>query len=102
MVNWLTFGLQIEIVAIGLFLYGLFMFLKAIKDVSDEIKFAIILVLLALIMEIIQGVMSRMLIMRNIPSDSALWLISPFIGFAGAYFLITGAKKFLTEIERIE
>ena len=99
MVNWLTFGLQIEIVAIGLFLYGLFIFLKAIKDVSNEIKFAIILVLLSLIMEVIQGVMNRMLIVRSITPESVLWLVSPFIGFVGAYFLISGARKFLTEIE---
>jgi hypothetical protein len=99
MVNWLTYGLQIEIVAIGLFLYGLFIFLRAIKDVSDEIKFAIILVLLALIMEVLQGVVSRMLLVRNVNSESYLWLVAPFIGFAGAYFLITGAKKFLNEIQ---
>jgi hypothetical protein len=99
MANWLTFGLQIEIVAIGLFLYGLFTFLKAIRDVSDKIKLAIILVLLSLVMEIIQGIMSRMLILRSIPSESILWLVSPFVGFVGAYFLIVGAKKFLSEIE---
>lgn len=100
MVEWLTYGLQIEIVIIGLFVYSLAVLLRAIRNISEEFQFAIILILLSLIMEILQGTMSRVLVVRDLAKNSPLWLISPFIGLAGAFFLVLGSKKFLSESEK--
>ncbi len=100
MVEWLTYGLQVEIVTIGLLIYGLAVFLRAVKRIDQEYRFAIFLVLLALIMEVIQGTMGRILLTSNIGVESPLWLVSPFVGVVGAYFLVLGARKFLSASEK--
>lgn len=100
MAEWVTYGLQVEMVAMGIFLYGLAMILRAVRHISEEFQFAIILVLLSLVMEVIQGTMTTFLLVKGIPVSNPVWAISPFVGLVGAYFLVAGSKKFLTEIER--
>jgi hypothetical protein len=73
MVQFVNYGLQIEIIAIGLFIYGFAVFLRAIRNITKEFQFAIVLVLLSLVMEVMQAVMVRVLVIKSIASESFLW-----------------------------
>lgn len=95
-VEWTSYLWQIEIVIIGLFIYGFAMFLRAVRSLEDNSKWAILLVLLSLLMEVLQGVFARIFLMKQISYESYVWFVLPFFGLIGAYFLILGAKKFLS------
>ena len=100
MVHWINYGLQVEIIVILLLIYGLVMFFRAITNLKPEFKTALFFILIFLVMEIFRGIAVGVLLAKGIGHDHPLWLIYPILGLLGAYLVVLGAKKFLSEIKR--
>jgi hypothetical protein len=98
MVSWITFAWQIEIVMILVLSFGLFIFIKAIKNLEKKFRIPIILILFSLVINIFLGIMIGIFVTKQIDYSSALWIIHPICGLGAAILLVWGGRKFFSEI----
>ena len=100
MSHWITYGVQVEIIAIFLMIYGLLVLFKAAVNLKSDFQIALFYILAALSVEIIQGATNAMLLAKKIDPSHALWVLSPFFGLVGAFVLVLGARKFLYSVQQ--
>lgn len=98
--HWITYGVQIEIIAIFLMIYALLVLFKAAVNLKSEFQAAIFYILAALSIEIVQGATIAILLAKKIDPSHALWVMSPFFGLVGAFVLVLGARKFLYSVQQ--
>jgi hypothetical protein len=98
--SWITYGVQVEIIAIFLMIYALLVLFKAAINLRSEFSVAIFYILAAMSVEIVQGATIAMLLARRIDPSHPLWAMSPFFGLIGAFVLVLGARKFLYSVQQ--
>lgn len=100
MTDYVNYGVGIEIFIILFFIYGVFVFFRALKNMSDEFKSSIILVGVSGIIIFIRVIILMVLLAQEFPRESPYWISFPFLGLLSAGFLVMGAQKFLEAMRK--
>jgi len=101
--NWITFAWQIEFITVGVLIYGLIIFLRAITNLEREFRIAMMMVLASLVINVSLGIMIGFFITTGIgKNDVTFWVIYPIIALVGSALVALGARKFFSAIEKSE
>ena len=98
--NWITYGVQVEIIVIFLMIYALLVLFKVAINLKSDFQVAVFYILAALSVEVVQGATIAMLLANKIDPSHALWVLSPFFGLVGAFVLVLGARRFLYSVQQ--
>ena len=102
MVNWITFSWQVEIVAVAIMIYGLFVFLRAIIKLDKNFRLALFFVLGSVLINLGLGIMIGVFLTKGVGQQTMLefWVIRPLSTLLASVLLMIGARKFLKAIEQ--
>lgn len=102
MVDWITFSWQVEIVAVAIMVYALFMFLRAIIKLDKNFRMALIFILGSVLVNLGMGIMIGVFLTKGVGQETVMefWVLRPIITLVASVLLMVGARKFLKAIEQ--
>ena len=101
MVNWITFSWQVEIVAVAIMIYALFIFLRAIIKLDKNFRMALIFILGSILVNLGMGIMIGVFLTKGVGQETVMefWVIRPLTTLLASVLLMFGARKFLKAME---
>jgi F0F1-type ATP synthase assembly protein I len=94
MISWITFAWQIELIALGIFGYGLFIFSRLATRLEKIFITPLIYILSSLIINVLLGIMIGFFVTSQIAYSSPLWVIHPILGLLAAVLFVMGGRRF--------
>lgn len=100
--DWISLAWQIELIAAGILVYGLIIFLKALIKLEKEFKMALLLIIGSLIINVSLGILIGVFISMKIGTDTfvSFWIIPPIVALFAAFLLVIGARKFILALKK--
>ncbi|MCX6747037.1 MAG: hypothetical protein NTU63_02785 [Candidatus Pacearchaeota archaeon] len=100
--DWISLAWQIELIAAGVLVYGLIIFLKALIKLDKEFRMALLFILGSLIINVGLGILIGVFISMKIGTDTlvSFWIIQPIVALLAAFLLVVGARKFILALQK--
>ena len=102
MVDWVSFAWQFELVAAGVMIYGLIIFLKALIKLDKSFRMALLFIIGSLVINVALGILVGVFISMKIGADQlvSFWILKPIIALGASLLVVVGARKFIDALQK--